>query len=229
VVDTGYHRFGIDGANAAEFTQRIANLPGVVVTGIRSHAGHVYDLRDASARAAVTAAEIGVMSAVADEVRERGLECPIVSIGSTPAARSIFEAGDLGLVTEARPGNYVFFDRIMVSLGVCSLEECALRVICEVVASHRGTSLLDGGKLTFSSTADPFSTGYGAILGHPNTVIETLSQECASVSTRFSVGERLVVVPNHACEITNLAPAVFYGRDDRIEGVWPVDARARVW
>lgn len=228
VVDTGYHRFGVDPAAARELGLRIADLPGVTLAGIRSHAGHAYALRDPTARAKVTAAEIEMMSEVALALRAFGLECPIVSIGSTPGADSIFQS-EHGLVTEARPGNYAFFDRMMVSLGVASLDRCAVRVVCEVISSHRGKSLLDGGKLTFSSSVDPFSAGHGAILGYPDAIIETLSQECATVAATFDAGQRLVVVPNHACEITNLAPVVFFGRSSRIEGAWSVDARTAVW
>jgi D-serine deaminase-like pyridoxal phosphate-dependent protein len=229
VVDTGYHRFGVPPADAVELALRIAELPAVDVLGIRSHAGHVYNMRDPADRVVTTANEITQMSQVASELQDRGVRCKIVSIGSTPAADAIFNSPDPQLVNEVRPGNYVFFDRIMVSLGVVRPERCALRIVCEVVATHRGKSFIDGGKLTFSSTSDPFAPGYGTVVGCENAVIESLSQESATISAQFRMGERIVVIPNHACEITNLAPMVFYGRGDLVEGMWSVDARASVW
>jgi D-serine deaminase-like pyridoxal phosphate-dependent protein len=45
----------------------------------------------------------------------------------------------------------------------------------------------------------------------------------------MKVGDRVVVLPNHACEIPNLAEAVFFRRDERIEGVWFPVARGKVW
>jgi D-serine deaminase-like pyridoxal phosphate-dependent protein len=229
VVDTGYHRFGVPPPEAIELALRIAELPAVEVLGIRSHAGHVYNMRDPGDRVIATANEIAQMSQVASGLQDGGVGCKIVSIGSTPAADAIFNSPDRQLVNEVRPGNYVFFDRIMVSLGVVRPEQCALRIVCEVVATHRGKSFIDGGKLTFSSTTDPFARGYGTVVGYDDAVIETLSQESATISAQFKIGQRIVVIPNHACEITNLAPMVFYGRGDLVEGIWGVDARASVW
>jgi len=43
------------------------------------------------------------------------------------------------------------------------------------------------------------------------------------------IGDRLVIVPNHSCEITNLAEVVFFGSNGQIEGFWIAEARGKVW
>lgn len=229
VVDTGYHRFGLPPKAAIDLALRAASLPAVEVVGIRSHAGHVYGMPFVHDRRKASFTEVAMMTDVASALRDRGLPVPLVSVGSTPGAEPLLQETPLGLVNEVRPGNYVFFDRIMVSLGVTTLARCALRVVSTVVSSTSERAIIDAGKLTLSSTRDEFGEGYGAIVGHETATILSLSQECAIVSGSFGIGQRIVLVPNHACEITNLAPAVFYGRGSLLEGVWNVDARACVW
>ena len=64
-----------------------------------------------SARERASAADSAAM------LREAGLPCPIVSVGSTPTA--LF-AQHLSGVTEVRAGVYMFNDLVMVALGVCT-------------------------------------------------------------------------------------------------------------
>ena len=50
-------------------------------------------------------------------LRADGLDCPVVSVGSTPTACA---AEQLDGVTEVRAGVYVFFDLVMANIGVCA-------------------------------------------------------------------------------------------------------------
>jgi D-serine deaminase-like pyridoxal phosphate-dependent protein len=58
--------------------------------------------------------DCAVVSAAA-RLREAGLPCPVVSVGSTPTA---FAARNLDGVTELCAGVYVFFDLVMAGVGV---------------------------------------------------------------------------------------------------------------
>jgi hypothetical protein len=53
-------------------------------------------------------------------------------------------------VTEARPGNYAYFDATQVSLGACSAADCALTVWSSVVSSARDHAVVDAGALALS-------------------------------------------------------------------------------
>jgi D-serine deaminase-like pyridoxal phosphate-dependent protein len=228
VVDTGYGRFGVGPDEAPELAQAIASLPHLRLIGIRSHAGHVYGEPSIAARRAIAEEEVLAITKVAERLREQGTGLDAVSIGSTPGLRPLLDLPALGSVSELRPGNYVFFDRQQCSMGVASLEDCALTIVTTVVSAPRpGTVILDAGKLTLSSTDDPLADGYGLIKGFPDAVISSLSQECATVATRghdLPLGTRVSVIPNHACEITNLAREVYFGTDERIVGAWNPEA-----
>lgn len=241
IVDTEYKRFGVDWRDAPKVAEEIARLKGVRFSGVRSHDGRIYRMPTAEERVKVAREEAERMAEVAERIRQRGIDCGLVSIGSTPGAYLVFQNGWTEGITELRPGNYVFLDRMQISLGVARPEDCALTVIASVVSTPRdGEALIDAGLKTLTGTLDRFSEGYGLVLSHtrhegedlPKVKLERLWEECGLVRCEgepLSIGDRLVIVPNHACEITNLAEVVFYGKNNKIEGFWVPEARGKVW
>lgn len=136
-------------------------------------------------------------------------------------------------VTECRPGNYVYNDASQVALGTCRLEDCAMTVVATVVSVPApDRAVLDAGSKTLSSDPlRPRSGGHGFLLGHASR-IDRLSEEHGVVRIEpgesFRVGERVRVVPNHACVVSNLHDRVFAVREGRVEAEWRVAARGRV-
>ncbi|MFN3421701.1 MAG: hypothetical protein ACK40X_08265, partial [Armatimonadota bacterium] len=221
---------------------------GIRFRGIRSHDGRVYRMPTIEERMQVAKEEAERMAKVAEGIRRNGVDCDLVSIGSTPGAYFVLQNGWTDGITEVRPGNYVFHDRMQISLGVARPEDCALQVVASVVSTPRkGEALIDAGLKTLTGTLDRFAEGYGLIVSCSrqnagsagaspfpvsSMVIERLWEECGLIRYKgepLQIGDRLVIVPNHACEITNLAEVVFYGTDNRIEGFWVVEARGKVW
>lgn len=233
MVDTGYGRFGVDWRRAGEVAEQMARLSGIRFRGIRSHDGRTYTTDDVERQTKIAREEAERMVEVAESIRRRGVPCDIVSVGSTPGAHRLLKNGEVDGITEVRPGNYVFYDRMQVSLKVARPEDCALRVIASVTAvPEMGRALIDAGLKTLTGTTDRFSEGYGLLLNRPDALLERLWEECGLVRYRgepFRVGDRLVIIPNHSCEITNLADVVFYGANDRIGGLWVPEARGKVW
>ncbi|MBN9175360.1 MAG: hypothetical protein J0I70_14540 [Microbacterium sp.] len=76
-------------------------------------------------------------------------------------------------------------------------------------------------------------TGHGAVQGHEEIVVTALSEEHGVIeldapSDWPRVGERLRLIPNHACVVSNLFDRVnLLAADGTIEAV-PVAARGRV-
>jgi D-serine deaminase-like pyridoxal phosphate-dependent protein len=136
-------------------------------------------------------------------------------------------------VTECRPGNYVYHDASQVSIGTCAIEDCAMTIIATVVSvPDAGRAVLDCGSKTLSSDPlRPQGFGHGWILGKKSR-LEKLSEEHGVVRVEpgetFRVGDRVRVLPNHACVVSNLHDRVNLARGDRVEGEWPVAARGRV-
>lgn len=233
IVDTDYGRFGVNWRNAAKFAEQIAKLNGVRFRGIRSHDGRTYRAPTSEERKQAAYEEASWMAEVAEQIRQKGIPCELVSIGSTPAAYWVLQNRWTNGITEIRPGNYVFHDRMQISLGVAKPDDCALRIVASIVSiPEQGRALIDAGLKTLSGTLDRLSEGYGLVLNRPDAQLERLWEECGLVrydGEPLSIGERLFIVPNHACEITNLAEVVFYGTNECIEGFWTAEARGKVW
>jgi D-serine deaminase-like pyridoxal phosphate-dependent protein len=163
-------------------------------------------------------------------VREAGIELPVVSGGGTPGAA---HAHEIAGVTEMRVGTYIYNDRTLVELGAARLEDCALLVHATVVSRPTETrAILDSGSKTLSSDLIPAgaAAGYGLLVDYRDAVIERLSEEHGMVDLgrcerKPALGERVRILPNHVCVVTNLHNEVAVSRDGTVEGIWPVAAR----
>jgi D-serine deaminase-like pyridoxal phosphate-dependent protein len=229
-VDVGYHRVGVEPDRAVEVAGRIADLRGLRLRGVFTHAGHAYAQPSGEGVKEVARGEGVVLSDTAAALRRAGLAVKEVSVGSTPTAAVAMRAAG---VTECRPGNYVFHDATQVSLGTCGIEDCAMTVLATVVSVPApGRAVLDAGSKTLSSDPlRPQPGGYGWILGRRSRV-DRLSEEHGVIAVaegeRFQVGERVRVLPNHACVVANLHQRLLGVSHGRIEAVLDVAARGRV-
>jgi D-serine deaminase-like pyridoxal phosphate-dependent protein len=229
-VDCGYHRVGVPPDQAAAVARRIADLPGLSLRGIFTHAGHAYLAPGPAEVAAIARQEGEILAATADSLRSEGLQVGEVSVGSTPTAPGAMSVAG---VTECRPGNYVYHDASQVSLGTCGVDDCAMTVIATVVSTPAADrAVLDCGSKTLSTDPlRPAPGGHGWILGRTSR-LASLSEEHGVVRVEpgesFRVGERVRVLPNHACVVSNLHDRIVLARGDRVEGEWAVAARGRV-
>ena len=138
------------------------------------------------------------------------------------------------VVTEYRPGTYVYNDRSLIARGDARLEDCALRVAATVVSRPTpDRAILDSGSKTLSSDLLGL-TGYGMLPDFAGAVIIGLSEEHAvvdlsAVGNRPDVGEVLSIIPNHACVVTNLTDRIFLHRGRAAPAATVVDARGTVW
>jgi D-serine deaminase-like pyridoxal phosphate-dependent protein len=243
-VDVGFHRCGIDpGAGALAFLAVVASMRGLRLRGVLSHAGHGYLAASEQELCDVARREAEILTRLQAQAAAAGIELEELSVGATPTLR--FSATMRGL-TEMRPGNYVYFDRTQVALGAASLDDCALTVLATVVSKPAANRIiLDCGSKTLSSdqargiTAAP---GFGAVIDADATtrppevdrslVVERLSEEHATVrvdgETRLVPGDRVRVVPNHACVVSNLVDAVQLVDGNELIDTLPVAARGRI-
>jgi D-serine deaminase-like pyridoxal phosphate-dependent protein len=244
-VDVGFHRCGIDpNGNPLGFIQAAAALPGIRLRGLLSHAGHAYHAASEDQLRAIAKEEAETLADLRARAGASGIALDEISVGATPTLR--FSAGQKG-VTELRPGNYVYFDRTQVALGAASLDDCALTVLATVVSKHPGRIILDCGSKTLTNDQArgiAAATGYGAVLaGDSDTLdyareideallIERLSEEHATVrvngTTRLEPGDRVRVVPNHSCVVSNLVDAIRVVEGDEVFETLPVAARGRI-
>ncbi len=247
-VDVGFHRCGIapDAATAVAFLHAIAALPGLRLRGILSHAGHAYHAHSDAELRQMAVGERDTMAAIAAAARGASLPVLEVSAGATPPARYSLAAA-AGTFTEFRPGNYVYFDRTMVGLGAATRDDCALSVLATVVSAPAPDRLvLDCGSKTLAADGvrgfTPAS-GHGEIYRNlvpaageqpdPHLHVERLSEEHATVRVGPGVaalgpGDRVRVLPNHACVVSNLVDQAWLMDGGHVAGALPIAARGRI-
>ena len=229
-VDVGFHRVGVLPDHAVQAAQDISSLSGLRLRGVFTHAGHAYLAESPDGVAQVGRSEGSILVETAQRIRDAGIEIEEVSVGSTPTAR---HAMAIPGVTSCRPGNYVFHDASQVSLGVCAPEDCALTVLATVVSAPAADrAVVDAGSKTLSSDPlRPRGAGHGFILGRSSRIAR-LSEEHGVIDVvpgeSFRVGERVRILPNHACVVSNLHDRLIGIRGDRVETELAVAARGRV-
>lgn len=218
--DTGTRRAGVQTpAQALALAQQIRLAPGLRFGGLMTYppAGKA-DEAEAWLREAV------------DLLTKAGIEVPRVTSGNTPdmwrSAQSV--------VTERRPGTYIYFDRMQVALGAASWEDCALSVLATVVSRPTPTrAILDAGSKALSSDlAGDKAPGYGIVAG-TDLVLARLNEEHGIIEMPAAfdsprIGDRVRVIPNHACVVSNLFNVVHLVRGDTVVETVPVAARGRV-
>jgi D-serine deaminase-like pyridoxal phosphate-dependent protein len=232
-VDTGLHRVGrAAGAPTVELAQQVARVPGVEVLGLLTHAGHAYrssspeELRATAEREGLDLVETAAACAAA------GVELREISVGSTPTARIVARVPG---VTEIRPGTYVCNDVQQMRLGVATEATCAVRVLTAVVAHPTEERfVLDAGSKAFTSDgADgPAFPGRGVVAGRPELRLDFMNEEhCVGHRTGADdvrIGDRLEVIPLHACSTVNMFDVAFGLRDGVVEREIAIEARGRM-
>jgi D-serine deaminase-like pyridoxal phosphate-dependent protein len=245
-VDVGFHRCGIapDVATAVPFITEVAKLPGLSLRGLLAHAGHAYHASSADALRAIAEDEARTLMALADAARSAGVDIDELSAGATPSARYSLEQDGL---TEYRAGNYVYFDRTQVGLGAATVDDCALTVVATVVSKPAADRvILDSGSKTL--TADG-ARGFSPMPGHGSVfrgvslapgatpdddlIVERLSEEHATVrvasgGTALEPGDRVRIIPNHSCVVSNLVDRAWLVDGERVLEPLPIAARGRI-
>jgi len=231
-IDCGYHRAGVDPSTAEsiQLAKQMHASQHIIFRGILTHAGHSYHCRNPEEIIMIARQERDVMVEFADRLKQHGLACETISVGSTPTA--IHAPGWQG-ISEIRPGNYAFFDKFQSDIGSCRLEEAAATVLTTVVANYpqRHQMLIDAGALALSK--DPGAVHlddeivYGAIPGYPHLKLFDISQEHGLITSEasiacddFPVGSLLQIIPNHSCLTAALFPKYHVVEGNRVVDEW---------
>lgn len=215
--ESGKQRCGVQTPEEAAVLGRlITSLPGLRFEGLMTYP--------------TTEQSVPFVKETRNLLAAEGIEIPNVSGGGTPG---MWEAHTWEGVTEHRAGTYVYGDRKIVSTGAMTFDEVAMHILTTVVSrptADRG--ILDAGSKVLSSDTLELD-GFGYILEYPEARIYGQSEEHGHVdfsrcSSRPQVGEKVTVVPNHTCVVTNLTNEVVCIRSGKVHEVWLVAARGLV-
>lgn len=215
--DTGLGRCGVQSpSEAVELAERIERSPGLHFEGLMTYP--------------LNAHTAGFVEEAARRLTDAGLPLETVSVGGTHAIR---QAHLYPWITEYRAGMYAYGDRLTVKSGAMSLERCAMTVLSTVVSRPTPErAILDAGSKSLGTDVLGLD-GYGLIMEYPEIRLPSLSEEhghCTlpASSGRPEIGEKVSVLPNHCCLVSNLFDRVYGVRNGVVEKEFKVAARGKV-
>jgi D-serine deaminase-like pyridoxal phosphate-dependent protein len=217
-IDSGEARGGLapDTPELIEVAKLLTGA-GHRLAGVFTHAGHSYDVRDAASRRDIARQEQAAVLAAKARLVAAGFACETVSCGSTPTA---VHAEPAPGVTELRAGVYQFGDLFQAGVGSHGLEDIAISVLATVIRKRpeKNTLVIDAGAFALSkdrataALGPALDAGFGRLADESGTLFEPplfvrhAYQEHGLVTsaspidyTRFPLGSRVRVLPNHAC------------------------------
>ena len=230
-VDVGLHRCGIPPEEALDLARHINTLPGLNLVGLFTYPGQVYAARNENEVAGIAAHEARTMGQIARQIAPIANITDRISGGSTPtAAHYHTECG----LTEIRPGTYVFNDRTQIDRWAARPAACALTILATVVSTPEpGRAVLDAGSKALSSDPAPESPGCGMLKEDNNALLVKLNEEhgfldLSQADLKLHIGDKVEIIPNHACVVCNLHDEMIAVRSDEVIETWPIAARGKL-
>ncbi|MDH7790780.1 D-TA family PLP-dependent enzyme [Ochrobactrum sp. AN78] len=157
-----------------------------------------------------------------------GLQCETISSGGTP---DMWRSPKESVVTEYRPGTYIYFDRYQVGQGAATLDDCALTVLSTIVSHPTlDRAIIDAGSKSLSSDTLGLAD-FGELAGRPDARVTGLSEEHGTLKgdiAGLKVGDKVRVIPDHVCVVSNLFDEVHLISGDDVIDILPVAARGKL-
>jgi D-serine deaminase-like pyridoxal phosphate-dependent protein len=223
-LDVGAARCGVPpGPPAVALAERIAASPHLIFGGLQAYHGSAQHRRAPEERAAAIAAAAESTRRTVDQLRQRGLACPIV--GGAGTGTFPLEAAS-GVFTEIQAGSYAFMDADYARNQDPPPFRQSLFVLATVMSrAVPGVAVVDAGH-----KAVPIDSGMPLVAGRPGLRYASASDEHGKLVVEDggaapALGERLRLIPGH-CDPTVDRYDWYVGvRGGRVDCLWPISAR----
>lgn len=218
--DTGAMRCGVVAPREAlDLAKVIKRLPGITFDGLMTYPPVL-----------ATSKVNDFLTKTKQLLESNNISVHKVSVGGSP---DMWNAHKLSVATEYRIGTYIYNDRSLLERGICAEKDCALTILATVVSTPaKDRAVIDAGSKAL--TSDLFNLrGHGYIVGYPNLTISNLSEEHGCITseapTELQVGQKLQIIPNHACVVSNMFDHVILKNEEKTYLKHRVKARGKVW
>ncbi|MCL4516291.1 MAG: alanine racemase [Firmicutes bacterium] len=257
-VDVGLHRVGqAAGEAAVEFAKEIAPLPGIHIRGLLTHAGQAHAAANDGELRSIAQTEVVLMAETARMIRDAGIAIEEISIGSTPTM-SVFEDAGGTTEIRPGTYVFNDTDLVGLGVaGVADCALTVLATVISKPEEDR-LVLDSGSKtLSSEKPGDPRIPGHGIIKGFPDLYLERLNEEHGMVRVQPGVtaqwqvreagmmapseaerkrktpripriGEKVEIIPNHACVVTNLFDRFLVVQGDEVIAEWDIPGRGKL-
>ncbi len=220
-VNVGLPRCGVSPDRAVELAKLVDSLPGLRLRGVMGYEGHVVAVEDRDPREEGAKKSMSILIEGKEKIEAAGLPVEMVSAGGTGTYDI---SGVYPGVTEVQAGSYVMMDSKYAKLGLGF--EKAVTVLSQVISwPVENMIIIDAG-----IKAMTYEFGWPELVGVENTRLAFLSEEHGHLLVEgeapgLKVGDKVELYPSHICTTVNLHDRLYACRGDRVEAVWPIDAR----
>ena len=225
-IDVGMSRAGIaPGPDAVALAERIAKSPHLAFGGLQAYHGSAQHIRSAEGRGQAIGRAVDDVRRTVEQLRQRGLDCPIV--GGAGTGTFELEAAS-GVYNEIQAGSYCFMDADYRRNhdGASNGFQQALFVLSGVMSAARpGLAVLDAGHKAVAVDSGLPSVWQREDVRYAGASDEHGKLEWGSETSGPKLGEKLRLVPGH-CDPTVDRYDWYVGvRGGRVECLWPIAAR----
>ena len=222
-IDVGAGRCGVAaGPDAVALARQIAASPNLEFRGLQAYQGTAQHMRSPAERQAAVAEAADRARRTVEQLRQQGLDCPVV--GGAGTGTFALEAAS-GIFTEVQCGSYCFMDADYARNTDAPGFTQALFVLATVMSTAQPEiAVVDAGLKALA-----VDSGLPLVWQRPGLTYAGASDEhgkliCAAGDVP-QLGEKLMLVPGH-CDPTVDRYDWYVGvRDGRVECLWPVAAR----
>jgi D-serine deaminase-like pyridoxal phosphate-dependent protein len=228
-IDVGANRCGVPpDAAALDLARTVAATPGLRFEGLQAYHGPAQHTREYGARKAQIEAVVSRVRQLRDLIQDSGMACPVISGGGTGAFA--LEAAS-GVYTELQAGSYIFMD---ADYARNELPPPELRLEFEHSLFVRTTimSRPAAGRAVVDAGLKAIGVDAGMPLVHevPGAHYIRASDEHGvlrldEAAQSLRLGDCLQLVAGNCDPTVNLHDWYVALRDQRVEALWPVDAR----
>ncbi len=240
-IDVGLNRCGLppDDLRVSKIAKKNIENKYIEFKGLLSHAGHVYKTKDIQEVEKIALNEIKILIKTRELLLDYDIEIKEISIGSTP---TLLAGISLEGISEIRPGNFVFMDRLPWKLGLITTEQISLTVTATIISKNKNYFILDAGSKVLSSDTGAHGSklleGYGIAYPAEKFLEENKKMRIVALSEEHGfikrpkfdlpIGSKIRIIPNHACAVVNLTDSLIIHKNNVITDVWKVHARGKV-
>ena len=230
-VDAGQHRCGVTTPDALlQLVDAVAAHASLRFAGVQAYHGGAQHIAGRSARKEEAARTADRTAAFLRALDARGVRYAVVTGGGTGTVE--FDAVS-GVYTEVQPGSYLFMDGDYGGLDWSGAmrPRHSLFVLSTIMSAARaGIAVCDVGlKGLAVDSGLPRSVGWAPGSKGPALRYVAANDEHgmleAEGDTAGVIGERVLLPPGHCDPTVNLYDEYVCFRDDRVEAIWPIDAR----
>ncbi len=229
-IDCGARRCGAQpGGPVLGLARAVAASPNLVFSGLQAYHGTAQHIVDPADRRAAIALAVDMTRDTMQLLKQHGLDCAIVGGAGTG---SFDMEGSSGVYNELQCGSYVFMDahygRVRGDNGVVGGFEHALFVLTSIMSRTEATrAVCDAGHKAVAVDSGP-PVVFGR-LGITYLVANDEHGKIDDPGNLLAINDLLWLVPGHCDPTSNLHDWFVGIRNGKVETLWPVTARGKLY